>query len=92
MVRRFCEYNLDFKDCDGLNHYLCTIFPALELAYKKSLNASTNQTPAILQKGCNPSLTQDSLRMDLVEIHFTASRFKGALNKSRNYAFRCMED
>ncbi|MBW0515274.1 hypothetical protein O181_054989 [Austropuccinia psidii MF-1] len=50
MVRRACEYGLEFKDCDGFTHDFCTVLPALELAYKTSIHASTNQTPAILEK------------------------------------------
>ncbi|MBW0590628.1 hypothetical protein O181_130343 [Austropuccinia psidii MF-1] len=30
MVRRFCAYGLEFKDCDGFTHYWCTLLPALE--------------------------------------------------------------
>ncbi|MBW0592367.1 hypothetical protein O181_132082 [Austropuccinia psidii MF-1] len=56
MVRTFCAYGLESKDCDGLTHYWCTLFPALELAYKTSIHASTNQTPAILEKVLNPKL------------------------------------
>ncbi|MBW0593787.1 hypothetical protein O181_133502 [Austropuccinia psidii MF-1] len=54
MVRRFCAYDLEFKDCDGFTHDWCTLLPALDLAYKTSIPASTNQTPAILEKGWNP--------------------------------------
>ncbi|MBW0571287.1 hypothetical protein O181_111002 [Austropuccinia psidii MF-1] len=50
MVRRFCAHGLEFEDCDGFTHDCFTIFPALELAYKTSIHASTNQTPAILLK------------------------------------------
>ncbi|MBW0502567.1 hypothetical protein O181_042282 [Austropuccinia psidii MF-1] len=64
---------------------------ALKLAYEASIHASTNQTPAILEKGWNPRLPQDSLRKELVEIHPTASSFKGVLEISRNNAVRCME-
>ncbi|MBW0549890.1 hypothetical protein O181_089605 [Austropuccinia psidii MF-1] len=76
MVRRFCTYGLEFKDCDGFTHDLCALLPALGLAYKTSIHSSTNQTPAILEKGSNPKLPLDSLRKDLVEIHPTASSFK----------------
>ncbi|MBW0584654.1 hypothetical protein O181_124369 [Austropuccinia psidii MF-1] len=65
---------------------------SLELEYKASIHASTNQTPAILEKGWNSKLPQDSLRKLLVEIHFTAGTFKGMLYKARNHAIRCMED
>ncbi|MBW0518944.1 hypothetical protein O181_058659 [Austropuccinia psidii MF-1] len=48
MVRRFCAYGLEFKDCDGFTHDWCTLLPALELEYETSIHASTNQTSAIL--------------------------------------------
>ncbi|MBW0580082.1 hypothetical protein O181_119797, partial [Austropuccinia psidii MF-1] len=92
MVRRVCAYGLEFKDCDGFAHDWCTLLPALELLYKTSIHASTNQTPAILEKGWNPKLPQDSLRKDLIEIHPTAASFKGMLDKARKHAVRCMED
>ncbi|MBW0523500.1 hypothetical protein O181_063215 [Austropuccinia psidii MF-1] len=92
MVRRFCAYGLEFKDCDGINHDWCTILPALELEYKTSIHASTNQTPAILEKGWNPKLHQDSLRKDLVEKNPTAASLKNILEKARKNAVRCMED
>ncbi|MBW0520891.1 hypothetical protein O181_060606 [Austropuccinia psidii MF-1] len=69
MMRRFCAYGLEFKDCDGFTHDWCTLFTARELAYKTSIHASTNQTPAIIEKGWNPKLPKDSLRKDLIEIH-----------------------
>ncbi|MBW0546191.1 hypothetical protein O181_085906 [Austropuccinia psidii MF-1] len=68
----------------------CTLLPALELEYKTSIHASTNQTPSILEKGWSSKLPQDSLRKYLVEIHPTASTFKGMLDKARKHALRCM--
>ncbi|MBW0531137.1 hypothetical protein O181_070852 [Austropuccinia psidii MF-1] len=58
----------------------------------KSIHASTNQTPSILEKGWNPKLPQDSLRKELAEIHPTAASFKGMLDKAIKHAVRCMED
>ncbi|MBW0498370.1 hypothetical protein O181_038085 [Austropuccinia psidii MF-1] len=92
MVRRICAYGLEFKDCDVFTHDWCTPLPALELAYRTSIHASTNQTPAILETGWNPKLAQDSLRKDLLEINPTAARFKGMLDKTRKHEIRCMED
>ncbi|MBW0517404.1 hypothetical protein O181_057119 [Austropuccinia psidii MF-1] len=92
MVRKFCAYGLEFKDCDGFTHYWCTLLPELELAYKTSIHASTDETAAILEKVCNPKLPQDCLRKDLVEIHPTAASFKGILDRARKHAVRCMED
>ncbi|MBW0589680.1 hypothetical protein O181_129395 [Austropuccinia psidii MF-1] len=57
-----------------------------------SIHASTNQTPASIEKGWNPKLPQVSLRKELVEIPCTAASFKGILEKARNHAVRCMED
>ncbi|MBW0512392.1 hypothetical protein O181_052107 [Austropuccinia psidii MF-1] len=92
MVRRICAYGLELNDCGGFTHYCCTLLPALQLAYKTSIHASTNQTPAILDKGWNTKLPQDYLRKELVEIHPTAASFKGMLEKARKHAVRCMED
>ncbi|MBW0569910.1 hypothetical protein O181_109625 [Austropuccinia psidii MF-1] len=92
MVRRFWPYGLEFKDCDGFTHDWCTLFPALELAYKTSIHDSTNQTPAISEKGWNPKLPQYSLRKDFIEILPTAASFKGMLDKARKNAVVCMED
>ncbi|MBW0517866.1 hypothetical protein O181_057581 [Austropuccinia psidii MF-1] len=49
MIRRFCAHGLQFKDCDGLTHDWCTLIPALDLAYKTSIHASTGKTPAIFK-------------------------------------------
>ncbi|MBW0543632.1 hypothetical protein O181_083347, partial [Austropuccinia psidii MF-1] len=92
MVRRICAYGLEFKYCDGFTHDWCTLLPALELEYKTSIHASTNQTPAILEKGWNPKLPQDSLRKDLIEIHPTTASLKGMLDKARKNEVRYIED
>ncbi|MBW0592179.1 hypothetical protein O181_131894 [Austropuccinia psidii MF-1] len=57
-----------------------------------SIHSSTNQTPAILEKGWNPKLPQDSLRKELVMIHPTAASLKGILDKARNDVVRYTED
>ncbi|MBW0501959.1 hypothetical protein O181_041674 [Austropuccinia psidii MF-1] len=92
MARIICAHGLEFKDCDGFTHDWYTLLPIPELAYKTSIHASTNKTPAILEKGWNPKLPQDSLRKYLVKIHPKASIFKLILEKARNYAVRFMED
>ncbi|MBW0563370.1 hypothetical protein O181_103085 [Austropuccinia psidii MF-1] len=92
MVRRFCAYGLELKDCDGFTLDWCTRLPALELAYKTSIHSNTNQTPAILEKGWNPKLPQYSLRKELIGIHPTGASFKGMLDKARKHAVMCMED
>ncbi|MBW0559030.1 hypothetical protein O181_098745 [Austropuccinia psidii MF-1] len=72
MIRRFCAYGMGFKDSDGFTHDWCTLIPALELAYKTSIHASTGKTPAMLEKGWNPKLPVDTLKEDLWDkIHQT---------------------
>ncbi|MBW0515614.1 hypothetical protein O181_055329 [Austropuccinia psidii MF-1] len=92
MVRQFCAYGLEFKDCDGFTHDWYSLLPELELAYKTFIHASNNQTPPILEEEWNPKLPQDSLRKYLVEINPTAGSFKGMLEEARKHEIRCMED
>ncbi|MBW0542567.1 hypothetical protein O181_082282 [Austropuccinia psidii MF-1] len=92
MVRRFCAYGLDLKDCDGLTQDWCSLLPSLQLAYKKLIYASTNQTTSNKEKGCLPRLPQDSLRKYLVEINPTAASLKGVIEKDRTHAGSYMED
>ncbi|MBW0567785.1 hypothetical protein O181_107500 [Austropuccinia psidii MF-1] len=81
MIRRVCAYGLELKDSDGFTHDWCTLIPALELAYKTSIHASTGKTPAMLEKGWNPKLPVDILKKYLVNTNPTASSFKLLLDK-----------
>ncbi|MBW0473621.1 hypothetical protein O181_013336 [Austropuccinia psidii MF-1] len=85
MVRRFCAYGLELKECDGLTHDWCTLLPALELAYKTSIHASTNQTPSVLRRGWNPRFTGilDNARKHAVRcIEDSFAYFKDKWDKS----------
>ncbi|MBW0567016.1 hypothetical protein O181_106731 [Austropuccinia psidii MF-1] len=84
MIRRFCAYGMEFKDSGGFTHDWFTLIPALELANKTFIHASTGKTPAMLEKGWNPKLLVDNLKKDLVYIQPTASSFKLLLDKGRN--------
>ncbi|MBW0473167.1 hypothetical protein O181_012882 [Austropuccinia psidii MF-1] len=64
MIRIFCAYGLEFNDFDGFTHYLLTLIPELELAYKTSIHASTGKTPESLKKGWNPQLLFDNFKKD----------------------------
>ncbi|MBW0518091.1 hypothetical protein O181_057806 [Austropuccinia psidii MF-1] len=92
MIRRFCAYDLEFKDSDGFTHDWCTLIPSLELEYKTSIHSSTGKIPAMLEKGWNPRLPYDTLKKDLVDIHPTASSFGLMFDKARHHAKRCMQD
>ncbi|MBW0526127.1 hypothetical protein O181_065842 [Austropuccinia psidii MF-1] len=92
MIKRFCAYGLEFKDSDGFTHDLCTLIPALELAYNTSVYSSKCQTPAMLEKGWNPRLPEDKLRKEQIEVHPTASSFKIMLDKVKHHAKQNMND
>ncbi|MBW0557255.1 hypothetical protein O181_096970 [Austropuccinia psidii MF-1] len=72
MVIRSCAYGLEIKDWDAFSYDWLNLLPALELAYKTSIDVRTNQITAIVERGWNPRLPQDFLRKDLVEIDTTA--------------------
>ncbi|MBW0460919.1 hypothetical protein O181_000634 [Austropuccinia psidii MF-1] len=92
MIRRFCAYGLDLKDYYCFTHDWCTLIPALELAYKASIHASTGKTTAMLEKGWNPKLAVDALKKYLVDIHPAASSFKLLLDKVRHDENQGMND
>ncbi|MBW0535231.1 hypothetical protein O181_074946 [Austropuccinia psidii MF-1] len=81
-----------FKDSDVFTHDWCTLIPALQLAYKTSIHASTGKPPAMLEKGLNPKLPVDTLKKDLVDIHPTASGFNLFLDKVRHHENQIMND
>ncbi|MBW0531598.1 hypothetical protein O181_071313 [Austropuccinia psidii MF-1] len=92
MIRIFCAYGLELKDFYGFTHDLCTLIPALELAYKTSIHSSTGKTPEMLEKDWNPRLPYDTLKKDLVDMHPTARSLEIILNKERHHPTSCMQD
>ncbi|MBW0564992.1 hypothetical protein O181_104707 [Austropuccinia psidii MF-1] len=50
MIRIFCDYGLELKYSDGFTHYWCTLLPAIALAYKTEIHASTGKTPEMLEE------------------------------------------
>ncbi|MBW0522149.1 hypothetical protein O181_061864 [Austropuccinia psidii MF-1] len=92
IIRRFCAYGLELEDSDGFIHDWCTLIPALELAYKTSIHASTGKFPAMLEKGRNHKLPVDILKKDLVDIHPNSSSFKLVFDKVRHHANQIMNN
>ncbi|MBW0528226.1 hypothetical protein O181_067941 [Austropuccinia psidii MF-1] len=92
MIRRFFSYGLEFKHSDGFTHEWFTLIPALDLAYKTSVHSSTGQTPAILERGCNPRLPAETLRKDLIDIHPTASSINIMFDKVKHHEKQSMND
>ncbi|MBW0474349.1 hypothetical protein O181_014064 [Austropuccinia psidii MF-1] len=78
IVTRLCAYGLELKDFNGTIDHWGTLLLALELAYKKSIHFSTNQTLSIIEKGWNIRIPQD-----LVEINSQNCQLQGNSIKSR---------
>ncbi|MBW0476189.1 hypothetical protein O181_015904 [Austropuccinia psidii MF-1] len=68
------------------------MIPGLEREYKTSVHSSKGQTPAILEKGWNPRLPEDTLKNDLFDIHPTAPNFKIILDKVKHHSKQSMND
>ncbi|MBW0521077.1 hypothetical protein O181_060792 [Austropuccinia psidii MF-1] len=75
MIICFCANGLELKYSYGFTLNWCTLTPALELAYKTSIHASTVKTTAILKKGWSSKVPVDPFKKDLVDIHLTESSF-----------------
>ncbi|MBW0549656.1 hypothetical protein O181_089371 [Austropuccinia psidii MF-1] len=91
-IRKFCAYGVEFKYSDDLTNNLCTLIPALKLAYRKSIHLSTGKTPAILEKRWNTRLTYDTTNKDFLEIHPKERSFNIVLYIARHHEDRCMQD
>ncbi|MBW0464997.1 hypothetical protein O181_004712 [Austropuccinia psidii MF-1] len=63
MIRRLCAHGLELKDSYGFTHDWCTLIPELESSYETSIHASAVKTPAMLEKGWNPKLPVDTLKI-----------------------------
>ncbi|MBW0516189.1 hypothetical protein O181_055904 [Austropuccinia psidii MF-1] len=92
MIRRFCAYGLELKYSAGFTRDWCTLIPALELAYKTSIHASTGKTPAMLEKGWIPKLSVYPLKKDLVDIHPASLSFELLLVKLRHHVNQSIND
>ncbi|MBW0499843.1 hypothetical protein O181_039558 [Austropuccinia psidii MF-1] len=91
-IRIFCAYGLEFTDSDGSNHDLFTLISALELEYKTLIHASPGKAPAMVKKGWNPRIPDDTLKKYLVDINPIASSFKVMIDKATHHENRCMKD
>ncbi|MBW0498418.1 hypothetical protein O181_038133 [Austropuccinia psidii MF-1] len=91
MRRRFCAYCLEAKYSDGFTKDFCTLIPSLKMEEKTSFHSSTGKTPAMLEKGGNSRVPEDTMREDLIEIHSKASRFKIMPDNVKHHAKKaCM--
>ncbi|MBW0483185.1 hypothetical protein O181_022900 [Austropuccinia psidii MF-1] len=62
------------------------------MEYKTSVHSSTGQMPAMLEKGRNKRLPEDTLRKDFIDIHPTASSFKVILDRVSHHVKQRVND
>ncbi|MBW0478556.1 hypothetical protein O181_018271 [Austropuccinia psidii MF-1] len=75
LLRRFCAYDMEYKDHEEYTHDWVTVLPAVLLAYNTSQHYTTGETPALVEKGWDPLLPVDHLKKNLLTIHPTAKDF-----------------
>ncbi|MBW0521121.1 hypothetical protein O181_060836 [Austropuccinia psidii MF-1] len=72
IIRRFCEYGMEYKDHEGYMHDWVTLLQEVQLAYTTSQNSTTGKSPSLVEKGSNPLSPVDHLKKNLLTIHPTA--------------------
>ena len=54
MLRRFCAFNPEWEDSEGITRDWTDLLPALEFAINSVPNASSGKSPFVLERGYNP--------------------------------------
>ncbi|MBW0526087.1 hypothetical protein O181_065802 [Austropuccinia psidii MF-1] len=75
IIRRFCEYGMEYKDHEGYTHDCVTLLPEVQLAYNTSKHSSTGKSPSLVEKGWNPLLPVSHLNKNDLTIHPIAKDF-----------------
>ncbi|MBW0542243.1 hypothetical protein O181_081958 [Austropuccinia psidii MF-1] len=92
ILRRFCDYGMEYKDHEGYTHDWVTLLPAVQLAYDTGQHSTTGKTPALVEKGRNPLLPGDHLRKNLLTIHPTAKGFHEMWKRACDTAAKCIAE
>ncbi|MBW0581627.1 hypothetical protein O181_121342 [Austropuccinia psidii MF-1] len=92
ILRRFCDYGMEYKDLEGYTHDWVTLLPAVQLAYNTSQNSATVKTPALVEKGWNPLFPVSHLKKNLLTIHPTAKHFDDMWKRACDTAAKCIAE
>ncbi|MBW0572704.1 hypothetical protein O181_112419 [Austropuccinia psidii MF-1] len=88
IIRRFCEYGMEYNDHEGYTHDWVTLIPAVQLAYNTSQNSTTGKSPSLVEKGWTPLLPVDHLKKNLLTIYPTAKDFHDMWKRAFDIAAR----
>ncbi|MBW0486452.1 hypothetical protein O181_026167 [Austropuccinia psidii MF-1] len=75
IIRRFCEYGMEYKDNEAYTHDWVKLLPEVQLAYNTSQHSTTGNLPSLVERGWYPLLPVDHLKKNLLTIHPTAKDF-----------------
>ncbi|MBW0577863.1 hypothetical protein O181_117578 [Austropuccinia psidii MF-1] len=92
ILRRFCAYEMEYKDHEGYTHDWVSLLPAVQLAYNRSQHYTTGKTPALVKKRWNPLLPVDLLKENLLTIHPTATDFHDMWKRPCDTESRCIAE
>ncbi|MBW0460450.1 hypothetical protein O181_000165 [Austropuccinia psidii MF-1] len=89
IIRKFCDFVMEYKDHEGYTHHWVILLPEVQLAYNTSVHSVTGKTPAILEKGWNALLKVDYLNKKLLSVHPTDKYFQKMWKKQCENAEKC---
>ncbi|MBW0531062.1 hypothetical protein O181_070777 [Austropuccinia psidii MF-1] len=92
ILRRFCDYGMEYKDHEGYTHDWVTLIPAVQLDYNTIQNSTTGKTTSLVEKGWNPLLPVDHLKKILLTIHPTAKDFHEMWKRACDTASKCISE
>ncbi|MBW0464727.1 hypothetical protein O181_004442 [Austropuccinia psidii MF-1] len=86
IIRRFCEYGMEYKDHEGYTHDWVALLPAVQLAYNTSQHSTTGISPSLVEKGWH------HLEKNLLTIHPTAKDFHDMWKRAFDTDARCIAE
>ncbi|MBW0538573.1 hypothetical protein O181_078288 [Austropuccinia psidii MF-1] len=92
IIRRFCEYGMEYKDHQGYIHDWFTLLSYVQLAYNTSQKSTTGKSLSLVEKGWNPLLPVDHLKKNILTIHPKAKDFHEMWQRACDTAARCIAE
>ncbi|MBW0481485.1 hypothetical protein O181_021200 [Austropuccinia psidii MF-1] len=92
IIRRFYEYEMEYKDHEGYTHDWVKPLPEFQIVYSTSQNSTTGKSPSLVEKGWNPLFPVDHLRKNILNIHPTAKDFHDMWKRACDTAAKCIAE
>ncbi|MBW0508850.1 hypothetical protein O181_048565 [Austropuccinia psidii MF-1] len=92
IIRRLCEYGMEYKDHEGYSHHWVTLLTEVQLAYNTSQHSTTGKSLSLVEKPWNPSFHVDQLKKNVLTIHPTAKYFHEIWKRECDIAAKCIAE